>query len=802
MAKKDLNVILGIDTSGFVKGLRTAERKMKRFAGAAEGIGRNLSTSLTLPIVAVGAAAVNAFGEFEKMTKGLTAIAGGAEEAEKQMTRLRVVAQNPGIDLKQAVAGTIKLQAVGVAAEEAENTLLQFSKVLSATGGTSDDLGEVTKQLSQMIGKGKILASDFNIIRDRAPAIGLALTDAFGTTNIEAIRESNIGSKEFVERLTEAISKSEKFQSVTGGVANSIDNFKQAITASLVELGSTLNTTLSLNDVLGKLADRIQSGVTWFKSLDDSTQSAIVKTAIFVAALGPAIFAIGKMISIGASLVQTIKLIFTSLAALTSPVGLIIVAVAALAAGFAYLYKTNEKFRDGINKVARIIKSYVISAFQVLKQVAFVLFEGWKSYVRVLKAIFNAFVSIGEAILGAARKIPFFDKQIRFVQKAIRFVAEAIRTTFIALPAIFAGVGAEAESLANKVIGFFQKLAINAEILGLKIKKGLTIDGTARESLQQEIDALRAQKADIEKTGEEFGVAFRRAFNEALQGQAGIAGDVAKTVKDSPALIPGALPPGAPPPTATPPGGGGGGLIDAQATSLSVEQLAKIKAKTDELKASILGTNLARTEFVNGLISMPKDLEAVNESIAANRERILEFGEAFKIVAADVGDWRDQLEQSVVAIGDSFGTLATDVIGSLLGSNKSIKESFKDMARTVLTESGKVVGAYVRQAVAALIFQNTAKFGIFGLLASVGAGAIVSGIFTAAANAIPKLAGGGVIPPGYPNDTYPALLSSGERVIPPGKLPEMGDRVLVAKIDMRELIFALRRETNNLGRIE
>lgn len=31
---------------------------------------------------------------------------------------------------------------------------------------------------------------------------------------------------------------------------------------------------------------------------------------------------------------------------------------------------------------------------------------------------------------------------------------------------------------------------------------------------------------------------------------------------------------------------------------------------------------------------------------------------------------------------------------------------------------------------------------------------------------------GGIVPAGYPNDTYPALLSTGERVIPPDKLPE------------------------------
>jgi hypothetical protein len=38
---------------------------------------------------------------------------------------------------------------------------------------------------------------------------------------------------------------------------------------------------------------------------------------------------------------------------------------------------------------------------------------------------------------------------------------------------------------------------------------------------------------------------------------------------------------------------------------------------------------------------------------------------------------------------------------------------------------------------------------------------------------IPRMAMGGVVPPGYPNDTYPAFLSSGEKVVPdPMPLPE------------------------------
>jgi len=51
-----------------------------------------------------------------------------------------------------------------------------------------------------------------------------------------------------------------------------------------------------------------------------------------------------------------------------------------------------------------------------------------------------------------------------------------------------------------------------------------------------------------------------------------------------------------------------------------------------------------------------------------------------------------------------------------------------------------------------------------------------------AAQPIPTMAEGGIVPGGYPGDTYPALLTSGERVIPPGKLDSQSSKIEVEDI--------------------
>lgn len=65
------------------------------------------------------------------------------------------------------------------------------------------------------------------------------------------------------------------------------------------------------------------------------------------------------------------------------------------------------------------------------------------------------------------------------------------------------------------------------------------------------------------------------------------------------------------------------------------------------------------------------------------------------------------------------------------------------------------------------------------------------------------MAGGGEVPPGFPNDTYPALLTSRERVYPPDKLPSerrSGRQELITRISGRDLLILLRdadRANNN-----
>jgi len=117
---------------------------------------------------------------------------------------------------------------------------------------------------------------------------------------------------------------------------------------------------------------------------------------------------------------------------------------------------------------------------------------------------------------------------------------------------------------------------------------------------------------------------------------------------------------------------------------------------------------------------------------------------------------------------------------------------------TILRTGQQIIGMLLAEAVAAMIAKEAHK-GLIGLAtAAIGVGALMGmwAKYKSKAAEAAKMAGGGTVPPGYPNDTYPALLSSGEKVIPPGKLERQTVQVSLNgewELDGRKLKYVTAR---------
>jgi len=355
---------LGIDVSSLDRELGKVEKSLSKFGNSMKNIGTNLTQSLTVPIIGLGIASVKAFSDMEKLEKGLTAIMGSSELAKNEIVKLREVAKLPGLGLKEAVQGSINLQAVGLSAEEAKSTLMGFGTALAAVGKGKVELEAIQYQLTQMISKNKLLAEDYKVIQSNLPLMAEGMKAAFGTSNIDAIRETGISAKDFTLQLSNALSLLPQTQNVTGGLANSFENLSDNIFISLNELGKTINETLKLEEVFTKISDKIQMMVDKFKALSPAQQENIVKFALFAAAIGPIILVVGQLATSISSIIGLTRTLIATFTVLSGGTYLLVAAIGALVAYYATsdegqksLSKTGELLAESFNRIKEAFKT-------------------------------------------------------------------------------------------------------------------------------------------------------------------------------------------------------------------------------------------------------------------------------------------------------------------------------------------------------------------------------------------------------------------------------------------------------------
>ena len=418
MAIGKLNLKLGVDVSNLDKELGKVERSMSRFGSNMQNIGSTLTQSLTLPIIALGAASLKSFADIEKLQNGLIAIMGSSEEAGIEMEKLRKVAENPGLALPEVVKASASLQSVGMNADAARETIAQFGNAVARAGGGAEQFDGVVLALSQISAVGKVTQEDLNQIKERLPEFARVMKEEFGVVTAEGIRELGISSEEFIKRSVGALGNLER---ANGGLANTFDNLKDNVGASLAELGKAINETLNLEAVAAALSAGLQRLVDGFKSLNPETQGFIVKAGLLVAALGPAIFIVGKLISTFGALIGTTRLIMTTVKNLSTVISGafakilanpailgVTLAIAAVGAIALYVYDNWKAFSDRFTNIWINIKNsankgvadFMMAIDKLQKAMGYQLFDvsGMTKYQEEQKVVAAEFKTIGETV--------------------------------------------------------------------------------------------------------------------------------------------------------------------------------------------------------------------------------------------------------------------------------------------------------------------------------------------------------------------------------------------------------------------
>lgn len=679
----DINIRIGADLSALSKSLKQAERQLMRTGRKLKEQGQSMTEAITVPFLGLGAAALKSFADLEKFENGLASMMGSAEAAKNEMEKLREIAKAPGLDLSQAVKGSVRLQSVGIQAGQARKVLSQVGNAIALVGGSSDDLDGVTLALQQIGSKGKVSAEEINQINERMPQIRKAMQDAFGTAATEDIQKMGLSAEDFIAGITVEL---EKLPRATGGMSNAFNNARQATVQALAGIGKSLEENFNVTDKINAFSDKINELSQAFQNLSPELQKKIILFGGVAASIGPALMLIGQfkiitggmfaMMNSGLMVFKPLIVAMKSMqitqlslnaAMLANPIGVVVVAVAALAAILAVLYQRNEEVRKILNQLFENLKAVFNFIFEVGKVTLDIFVSIGKTAFRTAKTIFEAFVAVGKTIVSVAKRIPILGRAINFIQTAFAVVYRVISKMFNNLPRFFAGLTAEAKNMGTKLKAYFERIGITAEILAKKIQRGVTIDSDARKKLSESIAKLESKKTELKEVGTKFGVAFREAFNKEIST------GVDATIKTEKVAEP----------TQT---------DDISSGSFSVPNLGttEIQAATEAVnnhKMAVLDLSNAQTlqgkaiaSSIEPLEAVGMKMDAVKEKIgtfksqtAAMREQLAEFNRGLtdivnngmNSIAVGIGEMAGQMAAGTMTVADAGRQLVSMLAGIL-----------------------------------------------------------------------------------------------------------------------------------------
>jgi hypothetical protein len=331
-----INIKFTADLKGFSTEMQTALRQIDKAGKQFQQIGRTMSTFVTLPILAAGAAAVKF-----------------ASDYNESLNKVDVSFKSSSAEVKSFAKTS--LESFGIA----EGTALDMA---SAYGdmGTSMGLttGQAAKMSTSLVGLAGDLASFKNISIDVAnTAISAIFTGETESLKKLGIVMTEVNLKHFamasgIKKAYEQMTQAEKVQlrynyilSVTknsqgdfirtqGGAANQMRIFQESLKQLAQQFGSIVLPLFT------KVVTSLNGMVKGFGDLSVGAKTTIVVVAGIAAAIGPLLSGIGGLLTF----IPTLVTKFTALNAIILANPYIAAAAAILAVGTAiYIFSKNSK---------------------------------------------------------------------------------------------------------------------------------------------------------------------------------------------------------------------------------------------------------------------------------------------------------------------------------------------------------------------------------------------------------------------------------------------------------------------------
>ncbi len=287
----DLVVKIGADTRDLNKQLGKVQREFRSMTSNITNLGQNLTRSLTVPLAAMGAAAVKSAADLETLETSFISLTGGAEQAKNMVAELNKFTAETPFQLEAVGKAARQLIASGTAVDQVSDRL-QFLGDIAATSGSSID--EIAAIFAKVQAKGKVELENLNQLAERGIPIFTALSEATGLLPSElgagavSVEQFNKTLQSFAEDGGFANGAMERLSKTAAGrFSTALDNAKLA----LANVGE--QALPAVNAALEKFTSLMQG----FAKLTPTTLKMTGAIAGIAAAIGPLLTVMPKIVA-------------------------------------------------------------------------------------------------------------------------------------------------------------------------------------------------------------------------------------------------------------------------------------------------------------------------------------------------------------------------------------------------------------------------------------------------------------------------------------------------------------------------
>lgn len=505
----DLNIEITALTNKAVAGLKRLDKTVTATGLRFQSLGKSLTLFTTLPALLAGNKALKAF---DKQAKAIAQVEAG----------LKATAQAAGFTSQELQRTASELQ---------RSTLFGDEEILA---GATAQLLTFTNIAGEQFERTQKAALDLATRLDgdltsASIQLGKALNDP--VANLSALSRSGIQFSKEQKALIDSLVETNRLADAQTIILDELEkqyggSAEAAARAGLGPIQQLQNSLGDLAETIGarllplvtKIADFVRGLADSFNGLDERTKQIIVTLGIVAAAAGPALFIFGKLLTSIGLLIPVVSSLGAALAAILSPIGLIVAGITTLVGSVGFAAARFIQFRRA-----------GIGAFDSVKLVALDFIDLLNGlFVNTIGTAVNFAIEKFEqlaSLAGVELKVPTLDLTAvdDLVDQTRAKIASAYDLTEEDL-------GDPAEVIANTLGGAVDTVTAKAKELGNSLIAALNPGGV--EATKAALAQLGDQLDDNNQKANDFNKKIiDSAKNQAASGLANSLVDIADGTK-------------------------------------------------------------------------------------------------------------------------------------------------------------------------------------------------------------------------------------------------------------------------------